>query len=43
MSAMLHAVVTFFVVFIVSQASATMAMTYTPLVTVVCSGTLSLL
>ena len=36
MSAMLHAVVPFFVVFIMSQASTTMAMTTTPLVTVVC-------
>ena len=35
MSAMLHAVVPFFVVFIMSQASTTMAMTNTPLVTVV--------
>ena len=42
MSAMLHAVVPFFVVFIMSQASTIMAMTTTPLVTVVSSGTLSL-
>ena len=43
MSAMLLAVVPFFVVFIMSQASTTMAMTTTPLVTVVSSGMLSLL
>ena len=42
-SAMLHAVVPFFVVFIMSQASTTTAMTTTPVVTVVCCGTLSLL
>ena len=40
---MLHAVVPFFVVFIMLQASTTMAMTSSPLVTVVPSGTLSLL
>ena len=43
MSAMLHAVVPFFVVFIMSQASATMAMTTTSPVIVVCSGMSSLL
>ena len=38
---MLHAVVPFFVVFIMSQASTTMAMTTTPPVTIVCFITLS--
>ena len=42
MSAMLHAVVPFLVVFIMLQASTTTAMT-TPSVTVACSSTLSLL
>ena len=42
MSVMLHAVVLFFVVFIMSQVHITTAMTITPLVTVVSSGTLSL-
>ena len=43
MSAMLHAVVHLFVVFIMSQASTTIAKTPTPLVTVVCSSASSLL
>ena len=43
MSAMLHAVVPFFVVFIMFKASTTMVMTTTPLVTVVSSGLSSLL
>ena len=43
MSAMLHAAVPFFVVFIMSQASTTTVMTTTPLVTVVSSGMPSLL
>ena len=43
MSAMLHAVVPFFVVFIMSQASTTMAMITTPLLPVVSFGMSSLL
>ena len=43
MSALLHAVVPFFTFFIMAQGSTTMAMTTTPLVTVVFSSTLSLL
>ena len=42
MSVMLHTVVPFFVVFITFQVSTTMAMTTTPLVTVVSSGMSSL-
>ena len=43
MSAMLHAVVPFFAVFIMSQASTTTVMTTTPLVSVVCFSTSSLI
>ena len=43
MFVMLHAVVPFFVVFIISQAATTMAMNTTPLVTVVSSGISSFL